>query len=175
MPRGSVFCNISIAGMRKASVLPVPVCAVASTSRPARAGGIALSCTGVGLINCAAVSRCCKAGESAISVNVVIRFVVSFQYCRLATRNGDMRFATWSGLVVADSRPPPASGRVRLEIVEVQCLWLAFFVILNDRLAGGYGVGVLFLFSFTLQFLLCFFRLFLLAGAFFQTLGKRWA
>lgn len=35
----------STAGMRKASVLPVPVLALASTSRPVSATGIAASCT----------------------------------------------------------------------------------------------------------------------------------
>jgi hypothetical protein len=41
----------SITGIRKASVLPVPVCAVARTSLPVSAGGIAASWTGVGVVN----------------------------------------------------------------------------------------------------------------------------
>src|SRR5271163_3526081 len=35
-------------GSPNASVLPVPVCAVATRSRPRMAGGIACACTGVG-------------------------------------------------------------------------------------------------------------------------------
>src|SRR5438270_9114891 len=40
--------SLSRMGIRKANVLPVPVCAVASTSLPCRPGGIASACTGVG-------------------------------------------------------------------------------------------------------------------------------
>ena len=38
----------SIMGSENAAVLPVPVLAAATTSRPSRASGIACSCTGVG-------------------------------------------------------------------------------------------------------------------------------
>ena len=44
-------------GIRNASVLPVPVCAVASTSLPASAVGIAAACTGVGIEKPAADKR----------------------------------------------------------------------------------------------------------------------
>ena len=58
------FCSISTMGMRKLRVLPVPVCAVASTSRPSSAGGIAPACTGVGVSNWLALSRASKGSES---------------------------------------------------------------------------------------------------------------
>src|SRR5277367_3797964 len=41
----------SITGIENASVLPVPVCAVATTSRPSISGGIACAWTGVGVTN----------------------------------------------------------------------------------------------------------------------------
>src|SRR5580698_2204666 len=41
----------SINGMENAKVLPVPVCAVATTSRPSRSGGMACAWTGVGVTN----------------------------------------------------------------------------------------------------------------------------
>jgi hypothetical protein len=40
----------SIIGIRKLSVLPVPVEAVARMSAPSSAGGMALACTGVGVL-----------------------------------------------------------------------------------------------------------------------------
>ena len=42
--------NLLIRGMLKASVLPVPVCAVPKMSFPSKAGGIAMPCIGVGLV-----------------------------------------------------------------------------------------------------------------------------
>jgi hypothetical protein len=47
----------SITGIKNASVLPVPVCAVASTSRPAIACGIVAACTGVGVTKLACNNR----------------------------------------------------------------------------------------------------------------------
>ena len=47
----------SIMGMRKLRVLPVPVEAVARMSSPSSAGGMALACTGVGVMKPAAVRR----------------------------------------------------------------------------------------------------------------------
>ena len=44
-------CSISMIGIRKASVLPVPVCAVPITSLPSRAGEIAAAWMGVGVMN----------------------------------------------------------------------------------------------------------------------------
>src|SRR6185312_1111933 len=41
----------SSTGMENARVLPVPVCAVTTTSRPSIMGGIACACTGVGVTN----------------------------------------------------------------------------------------------------------------------------
>ena len=43
--------NLLIRGILKASVLPVPVCAVPKISFPSRAGGIAIPCIGVGFVN----------------------------------------------------------------------------------------------------------------------------
>jgi len=45
------FKRESTIGRRKASVFPVPVCAVATTSTPVRAAGIAFAWTGVGWVN----------------------------------------------------------------------------------------------------------------------------
>src|SRR6266850_1862864 len=61
--------NFSITGIRNASVLPVPVCAVASTSLPSRACGIVAACTGVGVVNFAAVNLSLMQGEISISEN----------------------------------------------------------------------------------------------------------
>ncbi len=47
----------SIIGIRKLSVLPVPVEAVARMSSPSSAGGIAFACTGVGVLKPPAASR----------------------------------------------------------------------------------------------------------------------
>src|SRR5665213_1697313 len=41
----------SITGIENARVLPVPVCAVATTSRPSMSGGMASAWTGVGVTN----------------------------------------------------------------------------------------------------------------------------
>ena len=41
----------SIMGSANAAVLPVPVVAAATTSRPSSASGMACSCTGVGTVN----------------------------------------------------------------------------------------------------------------------------
>src|SRR3954453_13541821 len=41
----------SITGIENARVLPVPVCAVATTSRPSMRGGMACAWTGVGVTN----------------------------------------------------------------------------------------------------------------------------
>src|ERR1700691_4537058 len=54
----------SIIGMRKLSVLPVPVEAVARMSEPSSAGGMALAWTGVGLEKPAAARRLLSESES---------------------------------------------------------------------------------------------------------------
>src|SRR5438445_8148510 len=59
--------SFSITGIRNASVLPVPVCAVARTSLPSSACGIAAACTGVGVINRAAANFSFTYGEINIS------------------------------------------------------------------------------------------------------------
>jgi hypothetical protein len=53
----------SIIGIRKLSVLPVPVEAVARMSAPSSAGGIAFACTGVGVLKPAALSRLFRPSE----------------------------------------------------------------------------------------------------------------
>ena len=64
-----VFCSFSMMGMRKLSVLPVPVWAVARTSLPSRAGGIAPTCTGVSVIKFALARRCLSAAEMGNAEN----------------------------------------------------------------------------------------------------------
>jgi hypothetical protein len=65
--------SFSITGTRKARVLPVPVWAVARTSRPARAGGIAAAWTGVGIVMLAEARFPCKTGERDSSKKVFIQ------------------------------------------------------------------------------------------------------
>jgi len=60
-----------MSGMRNASVLPVPVCAVASTSFPSSAGGTADACTGVGVVKWNCASFCWSPAEIGISLNCV--------------------------------------------------------------------------------------------------------
>ena len=50
VPGDAVACRSWIIGSTKAAVLPVPVWAPASRSRPARTSGIASRCTGVGSV-----------------------------------------------------------------------------------------------------------------------------
>src|ERR1700722_17650787 len=57
-----------IIGMRKLRVLPVPVEAVAKMSLPSSAGGMALACTGVGVVNPALVRRFFNESEMLKSV-----------------------------------------------------------------------------------------------------------
>src|ERR1017187_10183642 len=70
-----VFCSISTIGIRNPSVLPVPVCAVASTSRPSRAGGMQPICTGVGITKLLASMRAIRAGERENCENSVVKAV----------------------------------------------------------------------------------------------------
>jgi hypothetical protein len=65
----SAFCRRSMMGSMKLRVLPVPVCAVARTSRPSRAGGIANACTGVGTTKFNAARRFCSSGVRGNSLN----------------------------------------------------------------------------------------------------------
>src|SRR6185437_6682836 len=60
-------------GRRNARVLPVPVCAVATTSRPSRAGGIACACTGVGWTNPLRVKLLCSVALRVSSENLFIQ------------------------------------------------------------------------------------------------------
>lgn len=66
-------------GIRKASVLPVPVCAVASTSLPSSAGGIADAWTGVGVVKCECASFCWSPADRGMSLNCVKRFFLSWR------------------------------------------------------------------------------------------------
>ncbi len=68
-PRVFSAWSFSTIGIRKESVLPVPVCAVASTSLPSSAGGIAPDCTGVGVVKLQLCKRCFRESEIAKSVN----------------------------------------------------------------------------------------------------------
>src|SRR5271166_3405602 len=67
------FNNDSSRGSRKASVLPVPVCAVATTSRPSSAGGIASDCTGVGVTKLFCARFVCKTADTGNSEKVFIQ------------------------------------------------------------------------------------------------------
>ena len=64
--------SFSMMGRRNASVLPVPVWAVAMTSLPSSACGIAAACTGVGMENFAAMSRSFKEGDRVSSEKLCI-------------------------------------------------------------------------------------------------------
>src|SRR5579859_3428478 len=70
---GLFFKSDSSMGRTKASVLPVPVCAVATTSWPASAGGIACDWTGVGSTKLCLRRLLFKIGERESSVNVFIQ------------------------------------------------------------------------------------------------------
>src|SRR5436190_6667332 len=56
----------SITGIANARVLPVPVCAVATTSRPSMSGGMACAWTGVGVTN-SFLSRLFRNAEQSLS------------------------------------------------------------------------------------------------------------
>src|SRR5262249_22533835 len=72
MPVVGCVASRSMTGTRKASVLPVPVCAVAMTSLPAKACGMAAACTGVGIENPAALSRSFREGVTESSEKLFI-------------------------------------------------------------------------------------------------------
>ena len=77
--------------MRKPSVLPVPVCAVASTSRPSSAGGMQPACTGVGVSNLLASSRAIRAGERENCENCVVKIVYFLRVPRAARFPGGLQ------------------------------------------------------------------------------------
>src|SRR5580698_8129333 len=56
----------SISGIENARVLPVPVCAVATTSRPSMSGGMVCAWTGVGVTN-SFLSRLFRNAEQRLS------------------------------------------------------------------------------------------------------------
>jgi hypothetical protein len=60
-----------IIGIRNAKVFRVPVCAVARTSFPSSAGGIAEAWTGVGVAKWRCASFCCSPADRGISANCV--------------------------------------------------------------------------------------------------------
>src|SRR3984957_13677661 len=68
------FNNDSSRGSTKASVLPVPVCAVATTSRPSSAGGIDSDCTGVGVTKLFWARLACKTADTLNSEKVFIQY-----------------------------------------------------------------------------------------------------
>src|SRR5271165_604053 len=75
MPARRAANKDSSNGSTKASVLPVPVCAVARTSRPARAGGIACAWTAVGCTNPWRVRLLFRAIERGSSEKSFIQFI----------------------------------------------------------------------------------------------------
>src|SRR5271157_3241521 len=76
-------------GSRNARVFPVPVWAVARTSLPSSACGMAISWTGVGLMNCAAANFCWSPADRDITLNCVNRFLLSQegQHARVHSRD----------------------------------------------------------------------------------------
>src|SRR5262245_43622720 len=80
MPGAFCLDSSSMAGMRNARVLPVPVCAVAITSLPASACGIAAACTGVGTENFAALSRAFNDGDTESSEKLCIELSCRRRY-----------------------------------------------------------------------------------------------
>ena len=94
-PRAEDVCSISTMGMRKPSVLPVPVCAVASTSRPARAGGMQPACTGVGISNLLALSRAIKGADKLNCENMVVKIILSSVPGTAFPRSLHTRNGTW--------------------------------------------------------------------------------
>src|ERR1035438_2958379 len=69
--------SFSMMGSRNAKVFPVPVWAVAKTSLPSSACGMAISWTGVGVVKCAAANFCWSPADRDISLNCVNRFLLS--------------------------------------------------------------------------------------------------
>src|SRR5271155_1000084 len=67
------FNNDSSRGRTNASVLPVPVCAVATTSRPSSAGGIDSDCTGVGVTKPFCARFVCRTADTGNSEKVFIQ------------------------------------------------------------------------------------------------------
>src|SRR5271157_6514281 len=74
----------SITGIENARVLPVPVCAVATTSRPSMSGGMACAWTGVGMKNSFLARFFCKAEQRLSSVKWFIDCVQFFRARDLA-------------------------------------------------------------------------------------------
>src|ERR1700680_3422993 len=72
-PAAGFLISDSSRGRTKASVLPVPVCAVATISWPASAGEIVLVWTAVGCTKLCRARLACKTGDKEISENVCIQ------------------------------------------------------------------------------------------------------
>src|SRR5215510_5462574 len=90
MPRDCCcFWSRSISGRTNASVLPVPVCAVATTSRPASAGSMVCACTGVGVVKLCFARLLCRRAESGKSLKLFI------QLCE--EENQRANYQSWGG------------------------------------------------------------------------------
>src|SRR5665213_1359293 len=74
----------SITGIENARVLPVPVCAVATTSRPSMSGGMACAWTGVGVTN-SFLSRLFRNAEQRLSSEKCCIHCVRFSLRRTGT------------------------------------------------------------------------------------------
>src|SRR5271155_4617046 len=82
----------SISGIENARVLPVPVCAVATTSRPSMSGGMACAWTGVGVTNSFLARLFRNAEQRLSSVKCFIDCVQFFRARDLAFGgSGDQR------------------------------------------------------------------------------------
>src|SRR5882757_7592510 len=83
--------SASITGIENARVLPVPVCAVATTSRPSMSGGMACAWTGVGVTNWFLARLFRNAEQRLSSVKCFIDYVQFFRARDPAFGSGDDR------------------------------------------------------------------------------------
>src|SRR5260370_6875553 len=72
-PATGFLISDSSSGRTKARVLPVPVCAVATTSWPASAGEIVCDCTAVGCTKALRARLVCNSGDNESSEKVFIQ------------------------------------------------------------------------------------------------------
>ena len=107
VPGLSMLVSIrSIIGIANARVFPVPVCAVATTSWPASAGGIACACTGVGVTKRCFARLPCSTG---LKVRFENSFIPSFRSIREQRPAGVL---LWIGNTCRSRSPRKRNSRV---------------------------------------------------------------
>ena len=139
-PRGlSSAASCCRMGSTKPAVLPVPVWAQASTSRPASAGGITSRCTGVGVVYSWSMTARTSAVERPSSVNgdAATRArssAVAAGAGRGACRSGraEEEEACWAGRGVWVCGAAPRAGRRRRRN-EVWVTWMDSFFRLDRK------------------------------------------